>query len=54
LFCRGQLFWPESHFIAGGNVDYNSFTNMHGKINTTTPFSAVPYVGLNFKAATHV
>ncbi|PNF28889.1 hypothetical protein B7P43_G03854 [Cryptotermes secundus] len=51
---KGALFCPESHFITGGNIDYNSFANMHGKINTTTPFSTLSYVGLIFKATTHV
>jgi hypothetical protein len=54
LFCRAVLSCPESRFIAGGNVDYSSFANMHGKINTTTPFSTVPHVGLDFKVATHM
>jgi hypothetical protein len=54
LFFSGVLSCPASHFITGGNIDYNSFANMHGKINTTTPFSTLPYVGLNFKAVTHV
>jgi hypothetical protein len=54
LFYRGMLCSPASHFITGGNIDYNGFANMHGKINTTVPFSTVPYVGLNFKAVTHL
>jgi len=51
---QAVLSCPESHFIAGGNVDYNSFANMFGKINTTTPFSTIPHVGLNFKVSTHM
>ncbi|KAJ9580978.1 hypothetical protein L9F63_023839, partial [Diploptera punctata] len=50
---KGELFSPASHFIAGGNIDYQSSSNMRGKINTTTPFETIPYLGLNFKATTH-
>ncbi|XP_069692884.1 uncharacterized protein Apoltp isoform X2 [Periplaneta americana] len=50
---RSDLFCPASHFIAGGHIDYSSFANMHGKVNTTTPFPTISYLGFNFKAATH-
>ena len=35
-------------------MEYQSLSNMHGKLNTTTPFETVPYLGLNFKAKTQV
>nr|CAD7263143.1 unnamed protein product [Timema shepardi] len=49
---RAQLYSPSSQYITGGKIDYNSFSNMNGTVNTTTPFEALPYTGINFETVT--
>nr|CAD7196633.1 unnamed protein product [Timema douglasi] len=49
---RAQLYSPSSQYITGGKIDYNSFSNMNGTVNTTTPFEALPNTGINFETVT--
>ncbi|CAG2054584.1 unnamed protein product [Timema podura] len=49
---KAQLYSPSSQYITGGKIDYNSFSNMNGTVNTTTPFEALPYTGINFETVT--